>query len=139
MKVGKQLATQLAQAATSTQPMVRASLLKNDFLMRALGRPHREQIVSVRPADLNTLEAIDLNNGQTLATRLEQGASRLLAKPWPSSDALTQWLYQFALARVPTPAELSLAREVLGEKPTSQGVQDLLWAVLMLPEFQLVR
>jgi hypothetical protein len=28
---------------------------------------------------------------------------------------------------------------VLGEKPTSQGVQDLLWAVLMLPEFQLVR
>ena len=139
VKVGKQLATQLAQAATSTQPMVRASLLKNDFLMRALGRPHREQIVSVRPADLNTLEAIDLNNGQTLATRLEQGASRLLAKPWPSSDALAQWLYQFALARVPTPAELSLAREVLGEKPTSQGVQDLLWAVLMLPEFQLVR
>ncbi len=139
VKVGKQLATQLAQAATSTQPMVRASLLKNDFLMRALGRPHREQIVSVRPADLNTLEAIDLNNGQTLATRLEQGASRLLAKPWPSSDALTQWLYQFALARTPTPAELSLAREALGEKPTSQGVQDLLWAVLMLPEFQLVR
>ena len=139
VKVGKQLATQLAQAATSTQPMVRASLLKNDFLMRALGRPHREQIVSVRPADLNTLEAIDLNNGQTLATRLEQGASRLLAKPWPSSDALTQWLYQFALARTPAPAELSLAREVLGEKPTSQGVQDLLWAVLMLPEFQLVR
>jgi mono/diheme cytochrome c family protein len=139
VKVGKQLATQLAQAATSTQPMVRASLLKNDFLMRALGRPHREQIVSVRPADLNTLEAIDLNNGQTLATRLEQGASRLLAKPWPSSDALAQWLYQFALARTPTPAELSLAREVLGEKPTSQGVQDLLWAVLMLPEFQLVR
>jgi mono/diheme cytochrome c family protein len=139
VKVGKQLATQLAQAATSALPMVRASLLKNDFFMRALGRPSREQIVSVRPADLNTLEAIDLNNGQTLATRLEQGAARLLAKPWPSSDALTQWLYQFALARVPTPAELSLAREVLGEKPTSQGVQDLLWAVLMLPEFQLVR
>ena len=74
VKVGKQLATQLAQAATSTQPMVRASLLKNDFLMRALGRPHREQIVSVRPAELSTLEAIDLNNGQLLATRLEQGA-----------------------------------------------------------------
>ena len=139
VKVGKQLATQLAQAATSAQPMVRASLLKNDFLMRALGRPHREQIVSVRPTDLNTLEAIDLNNGQTLATRLEQGATRLLAKSWPSNDALTQWLYQFALARVPTPAELTLAREVLGEKPTGQGIQDLLWAVLMLPEFQLVR
>lgn len=138
-RVGKQLATQLAQAATSAQPMVRAALLKNDFLMRALGRPHREQIVSVRPTELNTLEAIDLNNGQSLATRLEQGASRILAKPWASNDALTQWLYQFALARPPTTAELALAREVLGEKPTAQSVQDLLWAVLMLPEFQLVR
>ena len=139
VRVGKQLATQLAQAATTKEPMVRASLLKNDFLMRALGRPHREQIVSVRPNELNTLEAIDLNNGQTLATRLEQGASRVLAKQWSNSDGLTLWLYQFALARVPTSAELSLAREVLGEKPSSQGVQDLLWAVLMLPEFQLVR
>ena len=139
VKIGKQLATQLAQAATSAQPMVRASLLKSDFFMRALGRPNREQIISVRPNELNTLEAIDLNNGQTLATRLEQGASRLLAKSWANSDDLTKWLYQFALARVPTSAELALAREVLGEKPTAQGVQDLLWAVLMLPEFQLVR
>jgi hypothetical protein len=138
-KIGKQLAMQLAQAATSAQPMVRASLLKNDFLMRALGRPHREQIVSVRPAELSTLEAIDLNNGQLLATRLEQGASRILARQWSNSDALATWLYQSALARVPTTAELTLAREVLGDKPTSQGTQDLLWAVLMLPEFQLVR
>ncbi len=139
VKIGKQLATQLAQAVNTQLPMVRASLLKNDFLMRALGRPHREQIVSVRPNELNTLEAIDLNNGQALATRLEQGATRLLAKPWADSEALAKWLYQFALARVPTSAELALAREVLGEKPTGQGVQDLLWAVLMLPEFQLVR
>ena len=36
-------------------------------------------------------------------------------------------------------AELTLAREALGEKPTAAGIQDLLWAVLMLPEFQLVR
>ncbi len=137
--VGKQLAMQLAQAAMATQPMVRAALMKNDFFMRALGRPHREQIVSVRPSELTTLEAIDLNNGQILATRLEQGAARILAKQWPSSDALATWLYQFALSRTPATAELSLAREILGEQPTSQGLQDLLWAVMMQPEFQLVR
>ena len=62
-----------------------------------------------------------------------------LAKPWASSDEFTAWLYQFALARVPSAAELTLAREALGEKPTAAGIQDLLWAVLMLPEFQLVR
>ncbi|MFA6545123.1 MAG: DUF1549 domain-containing protein [Limisphaerales bacterium] len=138
-KVGRQLATRLAQAAMSAQPMVRASLLKNDFLMRALGRPHREQIVSVRPNELNTLEAIDLNNGQAIASRLEQGAARLLARQWPDRDSLTKWVYQFALARTPTSGELTLSREVLGAKPTALEVQDLLWAVLMLPEFQLVR
>ena len=139
VKVGKQLANLLAQTADSLRPMVRASLMKNDFLMRALGRPHREQIVSVRPAELSTLEAIDLNNGQLLATRLEQGAARLAAKSWAGSDEFTQWLYHFALARGPTDAERSLAREALGAQPTAAGIQDLLWAVLMLPEFQLVR
>ena len=138
-RVGGQLAAQLGQAATATQPMVRAGLMKNDFLMRALGRPHREQIVSVRPSELATLEAIDLNNGQILATRLEQGTTRILAKPWPNGDALVMWLFQFALSRSPTAAERSLARETLGTQPNSQGLQDLLWAVMMLPEFQLVR
>ena len=138
-RIGRQLAMQLAQAAYANLPMVRASLIKNDFLMRALGRPHREQIVSVRPADLTTLEAIDLNNGQILATRLEAGAARLAAKPWPDSDAFVTWLYSFGLARAPTPTELTLAREALGPKPSAGGIADLLWAVCMLPEFQLVR
>ena len=124
---------------TTTSLLVASRNFKSAFLMRALGRPHREQIVSVRPAELSTLEAIDLNNGQLLATRLEQGAARLAAKSWASSDEFTQWLYHFALARGPTDAERSLAREALGAQPTAQGIQDLLWAVLMLPEFQLVR
>ena len=138
-KIGRQLTMQLAQAVYSNLPMVRASLLKNDFLMRALGRPHREQIVSVRPADLTTLEAIDLNNGQILATRLDAGGVKLAAKDWPNSDAFVNWLYTFALARPPTADELTLAREALGPKPTAQGTADLLWAVCMLPEFQMVR
>ncbi len=137
--IGRQLGAQLAQAATSPQPMVRASLMKNDFLMRGLGRPHREQIVSVRPSDLTTLEAIDLNNGPLLAARLEQGAAHILAKPWPDADALAHWIFKFALSRSPGPKELASCRDLLGRTPTAQGVADLLWAVLMLPEFQLVR
>ena len=38
--------------------------------MRSLGRPLREQIVSMRPTDLTTLEAVDLANGPTLAALL---------------------------------------------------------------------
>lgn len=128
--------TLLAQGAAAAGRMVRASLLKADFLMRTLGRPNRDQIVSTRPNDLTTLEAIDLANGSILAHTISTGAQKLLAEG--AGDLITP-LYRHALARNPTEAELATAKELLGEKPTQQGVEDLLWAVCMLPEFQLVR
>ena len=129
----------LAQGANASQRMIRASLMKSDFLMCTLGRPNRDQIVSMRPNDLTTLEAIDLANGQTLATALTKGATRLAAKSWPSPDALATHLYQHALSRDPTAGELTATREVLGTQPTPQSIEDLLWAICMMPEFQFVR
>jgi hypothetical protein len=43
-----------------------------------------------------------------------------------------------ALGREPTRAELRLARERLGNPVQPEGLEDLFWAVLMLPEFQLI-
>ena len=119
--------------------MVRASLVKSDFLMRSLGRPNREQVVTVRPEDLTTLEAIDLCNGQTLADALHVGARRLAAQTWDSPSSFVRWVYRFALSRDPTPDESRVLAKQLGDKITEQRVEDLLWTVLMLPEFQLVR
>jgi len=131
-----QAPTLLAQGAASAGRMVRASLLKADFLMRTLGRPNRDQIVSTRPNDLTTLEAIDLANGNVLASMIAKGAAKRMANA--KGDLITP-LYRHALSRAPSAAELTTARELIGEKPTQQGVEDLLWAVCMLPEFQLVR
>jgi hypothetical protein len=116
--------------------MVRASLMKSDFLMRTLGRPNRDQIVSERPNELSTLEAIDLANGSLLAQNLEKGAKRLLEAQKP--DLISE-LYRHALSRNPSEAEKALASEILGSKPTQQSLEDLLWSVCMLPEFQVVR
>ncbi|MBI3880887.1 MAG: DUF1549 domain-containing protein [Verrucomicrobia bacterium] len=121
------------------QPMVRASLMKADLLQRTLGRPNREQIVTSRPTDLSTLTALDLNNGQLLADLLARGAAKITKERGDSSDALVKWLYLQAFARAPSKNELAVATEALGSKPTEQGVQDLLWAVVMTPEFQIVR
>jgi len=129
----------LDQAGQSAGLMVRASLVKSDFLMRSLGRPNRDQIVSVRPDELTTLEAIDLSNGQPLADLLAAGARRLAARPWQSPVELALWLYRFALSREPTPDEASVLADALGEKLTEQGIEDVLWSVIMLPEFHLVR
>ena len=136
--VAAQIQTQLS-AAVGPQPMVRASLLKSDLLMRTLGRPNREQIVTTRPNDLATLEAMDLNNGNILDNRLAEGAKSLLARNFASSEELATYVWQAALSRDPTPQEIQLAVSQLGPKPEPSTVQDLLWGVLMLPEFQIIR
>jgi hypothetical protein len=133
------LASLLAQGDQSSRLMVRASLVKSDFLMRSLGRPNRDQIVTVRPDELTTLEAIDLSNGQILADTLARGAKHLLARKWESSEAFVRWLFQFALSREPTASELSVLVPSPGTKLSDQDVQDILWSIIMLPEFQLVR
>jgi hypothetical protein len=126
----------LAQGAAASGRMIRASLMKADFLMRTLGRPNRDQIVSTRPNDLTTLEAIDLANGSILAGSIAKGAKRLLETA--KGDFITP-LYRHALCRDPLPTELATAKEILGVTPTQQSLEDLLWAVCMLPEFQMVR
>ena len=129
----------LGQLISGDMPMVRAALLKSDFLMRTLGRPNRDQIVSMRPNDLSTLEAIDLANGSILANMLDTGAKKIAARMWASSDEAVRWVYQFAYSREPSAEELATAREALGETLKPEGLQDLLWAVCMSPEFQMVR
>jgi hypothetical protein len=135
----KLLLTQLLQGSADADRMVRASLQKSNFLTRSLGRPNRDQIVSVRPSELTTLEAIDLSNGQQLADVLAKGGQRLAAEFNSRPDELIGHVFRFALSRDPTAEETDAARELLGTKPTPQTVEDLLWGVLMLPEFMLVR
>lgn len=129
----------LAQGALAGKDRIRASLMKSDFLMRSLGRPNRDQIVSMRPNEITTLEALDLSNGEALTTTLGQGAKKLEERDWTQSADLVKWIYRQSLTRDPSETELVIAKEVLGDKPKAAEIQDLLWAVMMLPEFMFVR
>jgi len=133
------LAEQLAQLQGFPRLAARASLVKADLLQRSLGRPNREQVVSERPNDLSTLEAIDLSNGPALAGILAQGARNLLARDWKSPGEMVDWIWLSALCRPPTATERRIAIGLLGEQPGEQSVADLVWSVLMLPEFATVR
>ncbi len=128
----------LSHAEGAPIMMVRATLLKANALMRALGRPNRDQIVTSRPDRLTTLEAIDLANGETLANALEQGGQYWL-DAHPNRETLVDTIFQAALARDPSPGEKQLAIEMLGQSPTSQSIADLMWSIFMLPEFQFIR
>ncbi|HEX6984273.1 MAG TPA: DUF1549 domain-containing protein [Planctomycetaceae bacterium] len=121
-------------------PPVRAAFVVSEPLMRSLGRPNREQVVTTRPDQLTTLQALDLSNGPILAELLTKGAENLLAKfrDRPADDLVTH-LFRSALARDPSDEERALAAELAGSPPTPEGVADLLWAVVLLPEFQHVK
>ena len=125
--------------APAAAPMVRASLVKATPLMAALGRPNREQVVTSRPADLTTLEAILLANEQSLADEIAKGGNRILAEHGPDPDRVAAWIFTAALSRPPTADEAAVARDLLGAAPTAESVADCLWSVVMLPEFQFVR
>jgi len=117
---------------------VRAALVGADPLMTALGRPNREQIVTTRPTAATTLEALELTNGETLDDILKRGVQNLLASPRAAEPKLIQNLYERALGRPPTGPELQSAREMIGRPAQPAGVEDLLWAITMLPDFQLI-
>lgn len=116
---------------------VRASLVPPDSLTVAMGRPNREHVVTARQNSATMLQALELTNGKTLAELLKHGAARL-GKAEPSLDSLAAGLFADALGRKPTRTELDLLRGHADEAATPQQIQDLFWAVTMLPEFQLI-
>ncbi len=129
-----------ATKGTARRPFVRASLVESTFLMRSLGRPNREQVVTTRPAEMTTLEAIELSNGQPLAELLNEGADQLRADhPNWSSQEICDYIFRIATSRPPSDDELARLTSLAGDSLTTEGVADALWCVVMLPEFQLVR
>jgi hypothetical protein len=65
------------------------------------------------------------------------------APPVPRTiDTAIDWVFWYALGRVPDTAERQLARNTLRQsgdlRPSAAGLADLLWAVTMTPEFQFI-
>ncbi|MBI1318747.1 MAG: DUF1553 domain-containing protein [Candidatus Hydrogenedens sp.] len=117
---------------------VRAWRVTSDPLSRALGRTTREQVTSARVTDATTLQALELTNGDTLASYLNRAAESLTAQAEAGPNTLVKDLFLAALQRQPTPEEREAALELLQDPISKEGAEDLLWVIAMLPEFQLV-
>ncbi|MBI4657369.1 MAG: DUF1553 domain-containing protein [Verrucomicrobia bacterium] len=134
--IGKAFAE--AHSAARLYGHTRASLVNADPLMVALGRPNREQVITARSSVATTLQALEITNGPTLAQRLQEGAEKVLREGWRNTADLVAGLYERALSRKPTSNELRTAEELIGGPMRRDGIEDLLWAMTMLPEFQLI-
>ena len=127
----------LPKTIQNEKRFARASLVKNDPFQTALGRPNRETVSTSRSSQANLLQALELTNGTTFNEALKRGAERWKIQ-YPTSDSLVKALYRKSLGRDPRPKEMLVAQKVLGKQPSVEGIEDLVWAIALHPEFQLI-
>jgi hypothetical protein len=113
---------------TEQSGVVRAAYVDNDPLQNVMGRPIRDQITMSRPTQATLLQALTFANGRSFDATLSKAASKWAEKVPDPSARLTA-IYRTALLRDPREEERSFA---------NAATSDLLWAVLLLPEFQLI-
>jgi hypothetical protein len=106
-------------------------------LQEALGRPDRNNVMTVREQDASTLQALQILTGPELGGVVDKLSAKLVAKE-STVDGLTKLVWSRAYDRAPTNDESKLAADVLGEKPTAATTADLLWLVIATPEFQVL-
>ena len=127
----------LPKTIQNEKRFARASLVKNDPFLTALGRPNRETVSTSRTSQANLLQALELTNGTTFNEALKRGAERWKTQ-YPTSDSLVKALYRKSLGRDPMPKEILVARKIVGSQPSVEGIEDLVWAIALHPEFQLI-
>jgi hypothetical protein len=109
----------------------------NNSFLTAMGRPNREIVSTSRDSQANLLQSLELTNGEKLNDVLYKGAE-LWKEKYPSSDVIIQEVFVQTLNRKPSQKEFQIAKAALGDQPETDKIQDLFWAVLLLPEFQLI-
>lgn len=118
---------------------VRAVAVKNNPFLTALGRPVRDTISTGRISEATLLEALELTNGAFLNEALKAGAEAMCERSKNRTASIVQRIYRDLLGRTATDRELrAIERKMGGVKTTPESVQDLIWAVLVSPEFQIV-
>jgi uncharacterized membrane protein/mono/diheme cytochrome c family protein len=118
-------------------PFARASLIRNNPFLLALGRPSRETVTTSRSSQANLIQALELTNGFTFNEGMKRAAIKWKGV-YPDPEPLVTALYRNMLGRTPSKDEKTVAVKALGPKPDTGQVQDLIWAMTVHPEFQLI-
>lgn len=129
--------SQLLTEQSSNINFTRASLVANNSFLTALGRPNREIVSTNRDSQASLLQALELTNGERLNAVLTKGAAQWKEK-YKEGPIIIEEVYNKALLRKPSKKESEIALAALGNSPDVDQIQDFFWAVVLLPEFQLI-
>jgi hypothetical protein len=103
-----------------------------------MARPNREVIVPVRASVASTIQALEFTNGATVDAKLKRASTKLQAEAAKDPAAWVERTFQQSFSRKPSDEEKKVALEMLGTPVKPEGVADFLWALTMMPEFQLI-
>jgi hypothetical protein len=123
------------------------SLVISPFL-DAFGRPERNQTCSCeRQQDSSVGQALHLNNGKTLNTKLKGRTS--IVEKWVAEkvgdDTAVRRVFALALSRKPTAGEMKRFKDLMveaakdGKTTRREALEDLFWSVLTGREFMFNR
>jgi len=115
----------------------RAGMRNLDRLMRTLGRPKRDVVVTRRESTATTAQLIELSNGKPLADLMARGGQEWV-KQRKGPESIIGSIFTSALGRLPSKMEIKTAHKIVGDPINAKGVEDLLWMLAMHPEFQLI-
>ena len=122
----------------SQQYLMRASQVKADPFQLAMGRPTRENVTTRRNEEPGLLQSITLTNHPLMHQRIAEGALRWSEKYRSDTDELIRRLYLSLLCRLPDSKELATMNNFLKMADNKTGVEDLIWGILVSPEFQFI-
>ena len=116
----------------------RASLVRQHEFLKALGRPSRENVTTKRDDHATLLQALELTNGQYFNGVLAEGAKTWLEKYSDKRPARRNTIFE---SIGPEPEKVKKRRSLLAglkNGPEKEGLQDLFWSTILLPEFQFI-
>ena len=105
-----------------------------NYFLNTFAKPRRASVCECeRSPDENLVQALHTLNGDTLTTKLADKNGRIarLITEKKSPEDIVQELFQAALCRPPSDAELQTSIEYAKESPTPQeGYEDVLWGLM---------
>lgn len=117
---------------------IRASQVIADPFQLALGRPTRENVTTKRSEEPGLLQSITLSNHPLMHARIDEGAEKWAIKYTSNTAQLIHDLYLSLLCRIPDKRELNLLLEYLRSVDAKEGIEDIIWSIVVSPEFQFI-
>lgn len=116
----------------------RSSMSEASPLALSLGRPTRERVTINRAHSPTMLESLELLSDGNLARMVAAGARFWSARDWSDKEAGLDAMFMDSLGRAASSSERSLFLQHISAPPKREEIEDLIWILLVSPEFQLL-